>query len=760
MKKSLNPTPPHLSKSRMVFSMKNITQLIIIVTILAISSSLCAIDLYVGNPVVPPGTGTINDPFESIAYALTQLQPEEDYCLVFMQGSYHNQDQHHINRQLGLRSYTNNPEDVIIAETFYFGPLSHILSFSGITFRGNNNNETIIHNSNLTIDNCIFEDYWVPLNFDEDISNVNISNSTFRNNEVAISDMNGNWSSRGTIYNCLFYGNNIAIELNGANLENCTIADNELANQGRFGANTYRNCILWGNGALNNGLPSVYYFCDTQSAVAGAHNISVNPRFEDPLNHLYTLKWDVNGPSPCIDAGDPHSGTDPDGTPKDMGYRYFPHEIETYNFNLTPERGIIWRCFPVVDTVSAPEGQYWNELGYMFRPYMGFNPFPILNKIFWSYVDWPHDGIMSYNGHQQWDNAFYQVTAPKGFILSFDAHNPLEDLIISGFRADPHTVPVQLSVTIDGSYFSNWVGYFVPYTQNVVASLSNLIPGGGGHTYLDYIYSMKTQTWSTSRQERILGSPWIVDPSRFTFSEGTMVMLELIEGAPSELFWACWGTPVDAYIRTAPTQFSYTEKVDYLPLYVELDPENMPQEIGVFVGGECIGAVVVDNEVMDINLYPESAKGDDEIELAFYYGTKGKAIKQDYQIYDPATYNFVPGSLRLSEIKDYGYISLKGNTDSETVTGIVKLNQNYPNPFNPSTQISFYLGKDLPVKLDIYNVRGQKVKTLCSTDLQKGTHSYTWQGDDQSGKAVSSGLYFYRLSTPTGVFSNKMLLMK
>ena len=235
----------------MAFSMKNIAQLIIIVTILSVSSLLSAVDLYVGNPAVHPGTGTINDPFESIAYALTQLNPEEDYCLVFMPGLYNNQDQHYINRQLGLRSYTNNPEDVVIAETFYIASLSepvYEVDFSGITFRGNNNNETIIHWSALTIDNCIFEDYiyGTPLNFDIDVSNVNISNCTFRNNHTAISDMNGN-RTPGFIYNCLFYGNNIAIEINGANLENCTIADNELANQGRFGANTYRNCILCGN---------------------------------------------------------------------------------------------------------------------------------------------------------------------------------------------------------------------------------------------------------------------------------------------------------------------------------------------------------------------------------------------------------------------------------------------------------------------------------------------------------------------------------
>ncbi len=739
------------------------TRVFFLVAILSLCSILNAVEFYIGLPASRPGSGTFEDPFESIEYALTQL-PADDCTLIFLPGVYDNVDSHYINRQLKMIGFTDDPDDVIIAESFHLVSLNqeiHTVEMHALTFRGSNENTTHIHESALIVDNCIFEDYvdCTPLNFDYDLVNVTISNSIFRNNDIAITDMNGNWLSRGALTNCLFYGNNVAISLSGALIENCTIADNGVANEGRFGANSYLNSILWGNETLNTGLASTYYYCDTQSPVSGANNISLDPRFEDPANGVYTLKWDVSGPSPCIDAGDPSSSLDPDGTRRDMGYQYYPHEIKTYSFDITTQRGIFWKCFPVVDTVSAPQGRAWNELGYMFQDHMAFNPTPQLEEVYWSY-DGDRAHMYYYNLGQSWQNDDYNVTAPKGFKLYFDPSEQPDDLVISGFRADPNTVPVEWYVGSGGSYFSNWIGYFVPHTQDIAFSFSGLIPNGGGATYLDYIYSIKTQHWSTSRLERALGSRWIVDPAGFTFSEGTMVMLELIDGAPSQMFWQHIGEAASAYTRQIPTQFTYTEKLDYTPLYVDLDPSNLPDEIGVFAGDQCIGAVVVDNQVMDINLYYDSAKANDEIQIALYYGAKGKPELQEFKVYDRSLSIFTPKKLKLGDLEDYAYISLKGDGEDSANPSPVILNQNYPNPFNPTTQISFYLGRDLPVALEIFNVKGQKVKSLCVGELSVGLHSFVWNGDDQAGSPVSSGIYFYRLTTPDGTLSNKMILMK
>ncbi len=71
---------------------------------------------------------------------------------------------------------------------------------------------------------------------------------------------------------------------------------------------------------------------------------------------------------------------------------------------------------------------------------------------------------------------------------------------------------------------------------------------------------------------------------------------------------------------------------------------------------------------------------------------------------------------------------------------------NFPNPFNPSTTISFSVTQNSDfVTLEIYNIKGQKIKTLTNNLFTQGTHSIIWNGDDKNGASVSSGIYFYKL---------------
>lgn len=89
-----------------------------------------------------------------------------------------------------------------------------------------------------------------------------------------------------------------------------------------------------------------------------------------------------------------------------------------------------------------------------------------------------------------------------------------------------------------------------------------------------------------------------------------------------------------------------------------------------------------------------------------------------------------------------------------------ELQQNYPNPFNPTTSISFNLKNNSFVKLNIYNVKGQLVKSLVNQRFAQGQHSVTWNGKDNQNKSVSSGVYFYRLDGDDFSFTKKMMLIK
>lgn len=94
------------------------------------------------------------------------------------------------------------------------------------------------------------------------------------------------------------------------------------------------------------------------------------------------------------------------------------------------------------------------------------------------------------------------------------------------------------------------------------------------------------------------------------------------------------------------------------------------------------------------------------------------------------------------------------------------LSQNYPNPFNGSTIIEYYVPENktrhADVQLQVYDLLGRQVRDLINEDQQTGEHSITWNGTDDTGKGLPSGVYFYGLHIPTAGVAEykKMVLMK
>jgi len=99
------------------------------------------------------------------------------------------------------------------------------------------------------------------------------------------------------------------------------------------------------------------------------------------------------------------------------------------------------------------------------------------------------------------------------------------------------------------------------------------------------------------------------------------------------------------------------------------------------------------------------------------------------------------------------------NGDPQVAEGFA-LEQNYPNPFNPTTTIRFRIPEDARVKLEVFNLLGQKVRTLVDAQRSAGVTSVNWDGRNGSGAQVSSGIYFYRLEAGSLVQSRQMLLIK
>lgn len=98
-----------------------------------------------------------------------------------------------------------------------------------------------------------------------------------------------------------------------------------------------------------------------------------------------------------------------------------------------------------------------------------------------------------------------------------------------------------------------------------------------------------------------------------------------------------------------------------------------------------------------------------------------------------------------------------GNTTPELIT---ELKSAFPNPFNPSTTLSFSLKEAGEVSLDIFNQKGQKVRSLLGGMMNSGDHQIVWNGMDDSDRQVSSGLYFFRMKSGSYSSTRKMIMMK
>ncbi|HNX01286.1 MAG TPA: FlgD immunoglobulin-like domain containing protein, partial [Candidatus Cloacimonadota bacterium] len=151
---------------------------------------------------------------------------------------------------------------------------------------------------------------------------------------------------------------------------------------------------------------------------------------------------------------------------------------------------------------------------------------------------------------------------------------------------------------------------------------------------------------------------------------------------------------------------------------------------------------------------------------AFNYVANSIAISCMYNV--PSNSEWYASIDNLNHVRNCQYItgSLKFQQNSTAVSDpvsvvrIPSLAPNYPNPFNPTTTIEYQIPQAMDTDLSIYNIRGQKVRTLQHGYTNAGTFKFVWDGLNENGGKVSSGVYFYRLDTAKDHLVRKMVLMK
>lgn len=301
-----------------------------------------------------------------------------------------------------------------------------------------------------------------------------------------------------------------------------------------------------------------------------------------------------------------------------------------------------------------------------------------------------------------------------------------------------------------------WVCYTPTTNQNIEDAFGD---------QFDKVWSVKGEDWYYLSGDEIRGFGSGTSSSFWQTEGKTMVYGKTYEIRMWEDITFSWNTGREegfVVTKSQPDNFEYEEKADYEAIDIQdFEGSEDITEIGVFEDEECVGATVVDSFPCQILAYTDRMNRDNTpLTFELVTGQRGsKKLLSDYDVLNWRTGKYESGLL-ISGKQEYSSIKFKLKENGSDISNNKIVHSCYPNPFNPDITISFTIPKLQNVRVDIYNLKGQKVVSLCNEEFSNGTHKITWNGKDANDKLVASGLYMYKIKTNNNTVSNKILLLK
>jgi hypothetical protein len=592
---------------------------------------------------------------------------------------------------------------------------------------------------------------------------INLTNCVFYDNE-ATDDSGGAICFAGvdncydlTISRCLFY-ENIADENGGAIyypgnsaaggadllISYSTFADNISTGNGAKGIhlgysgimNVEMNDIIIVEASPNMNQTSTTPDIDIDKSCIknGCYNtnatltdcIITDPDFVNSSGDDYHIKWN----SDCIDYDD--TSLDADYSPSDLGC--YPYERDEFIMDATARYH--WHCFPrmdVGDEVNNGENDdylcpddcmdaFWSTVPSVINVYNSLGVATVGTN---------------YGGDLSWSDPTYQFYSYNGLKFGSDSNSYF---YIGGYLMDPDYEFDDLTSGVE-----NWLGYFLEESQHVDDAIDS--------ADLALLLEVKTQRWSMVRAS--LHSAWNIS-ANYIINYGDLVILK--PGATvTDFQWQQSRDAVEPYIRPRAEHFVWEDEIDYLPILVDFDPSNVPTEIAVYVNNVCKGAQVVDDTFCQICAYILEEEPGAEIEFAFYDGDRS-IRRSEFLVLDNLSGQVTGSNLVTGTQGSFYTVSFRG--DQEVPPALKYDLHAEPNPFNPSTAICFELEEENNVSLNIYNSKGQFVRSLANEVFRPGSYRLIWDGRNDKGSEVSSGVYFYKMECGSDVISGKMVMMK
>ena len=298
---------------------------------------------------------------------------------------------------------------------------------------------------------------------------------------------------------------------------------------------------------------------------------------------------------------------------------------------------------------------------------------------------------------------------------------------------------------------NNDVEFFIAKDESYIVLGANEVPNGGGRD-LYISYRKSDSTWTTPKSLGTLINNGPVDKWGPYVSADNKYLFYAKATSPYNIYWVRFDRLLDS--------LRYTN----FPPYAKWPIVSQEAKVGVLFSFTV----------------PDSIFYDEDHDPLTYSALKSNGYPlPSWLSFDPATRTFsgtpltttaVPLNIKViatdnAQTSGYSVFSLvitdpTGIEDKSQLPKESQVFQNYPNPFNPTTVVRYQLSAFSNVKLSIYNLLGQKIKTLVNGFQSAGEHSVVWDATDEKNNLVASGMFFYRLEANNLSLQKKMILIK
>lgn len=546
-----------------------------------------------------------------------------------------------------------------------------------------------------------------------------------------------------------------------------------------------------------------------------AFNITTNPEsffnINPQLDALYRPMWDTVVKSPCIDNGNPDTDGDGikwyneensddkdiDGSQKDIGALALS-DTHIHKYHRINGGEIKYISFPglynpaTANNIPAPE----TSIEYVFDTFHDNDMFAIYPDYILNSIKWMTNselGIYTIQNpvtHNICSQYGYKVELRDTYsgppkVIEYQGYRPGNAMNIGMKKPGTNLNTSQLFIkqpqpnNVDPN--CHWNRFIQGYEREIYLGYyleASLHPFDALEPILDNISAIYAEDWALVRIPQLGGGGYSDNwegclncgLSDVAINPGDMVVVYYFGSGDVEFKWNGENPNppfVDEYYRKMPTYFGPHEQFEYVPIYVEFDLDeyedgNKPLEVAIFVDDICKGAAVIKEGQVQLNAYIADDPTIELKDLQFRMYFPGKSEDQIVNGFSVKNYQTGIYETLNANVADCGkYLKIHlDNPDNASTPILTALIGNYPNPFNPETMIKVDIANSGQAKLEVFNVKGQLVKTLVSGSIKAGSYAYKWNGYDNNNNPVCSGVYFYRLSTGGKCLTNKMLMLK